>query len=109
MPSGSNLTTQAVVVEGTVSYPVVNGIDPPAALEAGFVADPVRAASNQLVCSSAGYNYRHLSLPTAREAAGSTADFTLVLGEVSSRTPKNPDGEFTDYYKTVELTTNFGG
>jgi hypothetical protein len=108
-PSGSNLITKAVVVKGTVSYPVVNGITPPAALEAGFVASPVKPVSEQLVCSSAGYNYQHLSLPTVKEAAGSTADFTLVIGEVSSKTPNNPNGKFTDYYKTVELTTNFGG
>lgn len=109
-PSGPNVITKAVVANGTVNYPVVNGIAPPPAMQMSLVADSVPAFGTQLECSSVGYGpgsyHQLMKMPTVSDVASGNGDFNLVLGDVSEKTPNNPHGVFAGSYKDVEMTFN---
>jgi hypothetical protein len=102
-PSGTYVKTKATVVEGTVDYPVVNGFTPPPAYLALFNAGEVQPFNGELLCSSAGSSLEQLKLPTAASVAQGAGKFFLVIGAVSSTSPDNPEGTFSDFHLTTKL------
>jgi hypothetical protein len=100
---GTHVKTKATVIEGTVDYPVVKGFTPPPTYQAMFDAGEVKPWEGELICSSVRSADGTLYLPTAASVAQGSGDFFLVIGEVSSTSPDNPEGTFSDFHLRTRL------